>query len=147
MADRGDADRAGSERGRRGFGGRAGNRGKGRRHGGCREEEKWVPMIKLVCPVIRSLEQIYLHSLPIKEYQIIDALVGPGVLKDLVTTISPIQIQTRAGLRTRFKAFFVVSDGNGYAGLGIKCSKEVPIDAIVYVGGRRLLGASGACSY
>ncbi|MBA0558169.1 hypothetical protein Golob_015199 [Gossypium lobatum] len=39
--------------------------------------------------------------------------------------ITPVQKQTRAGQRTRFKAFVVVGDGNGHVGLGVKCSKEV----------------------
>ncbi|KAM7280697.1 hypothetical protein ACFE04_007831 [Oxalis oulophora] len=39
--------------------------------------------------------------------------------------ITPVQKQTRAGQRTRFKAFVVVGDSNGHAGLGVKCSKEV----------------------
>jgi small subunit ribosomal protein S2e len=38
---------------------------------------------------IKSLEQIYLHSLPIKEHQIVDKLC-PG-LKDDVLKIMPIQ--------------------------------------------------------
>jgi len=37
----------------------------------------------------------------------------------------PVQKQTRAGQRTRFKAFVVVGDHNGHVGLGVKCSKEV----------------------
>lgn len=37
----------------------------------------------------------------------------------------PVQKQTRAGQRTRFKAIVVVGDGNGHIGLGVKCSKEV----------------------
>jgi small subunit ribosomal protein S2e len=37
----------------------------------------------------------------------------------------PVQKQTRAGQRTRFKAFVVVGDSNGHVGLGVKCSKEV----------------------
>ncbi|KAG6410564.1 hypothetical protein SASPL_128626 [Salvia splendens] len=37
----------------------------------------------------------------------------------------PVQKQTRAGQRTRFKAFVVVGDSNGHVGLGFKCSKEV----------------------
>lgn len=37
----------------------------------------------------------------------------------------PVQKQTRAGQRTRFKAFVVVGDFNGHVGLGVKCAKEV----------------------
>ena len=48
---------------------------------------------------IKSLEEIYLYSLPIKEHEIIDMFIGE-VLK-----IMPVQKQTRAGQRTRFKAF------------------------------------------
>ncbi len=48
---------------------------------------------------IKSLEEIYLYSLPIKEHEIIDMFIGE-VLK-----IMPVQKQTRARQRTRFKAF------------------------------------------
>jgi small subunit ribosomal protein S2e len=46
-------------------------------------------------------------------------------LKDEVLKIMPVQKQTRAGQRTRFKAFVVVGDSDGHVGLGVKCSKEV----------------------
>lgn len=81
------------ERGAFGCGFRPGGRGdrggpRDRRHARRREEEeKWVLVTKLDRLVregkIRSLEQIYLHSLPIKEYQIIDTLIDHK-LKDEV---------------------------------------------------------------
>jgi small subunit ribosomal protein S2e len=71
------------------------------------------------------LEEIYLHSLPVKEYQIIDHYFPKGTLKDEVMKIMPVQKQTRAGQRTRFKAFVIVGDANGHIGLGVKCAKEV----------------------
>lgn len=83
---------------------------------------------------IASLEEIYIHSLPIKEYQIIDFFYEGkdasgeefnGGLKDEVMKIMPVQKQTRAGQRTRFKAFVIVGDGDGHVGLGVKCAKEV----------------------
>jgi len=39
--------------------------------------------------------------------------------------IKPVQKQTRAGQRTRFKAIVVIGDSKGHVGLGIKTSKEV----------------------
>lgn len=39
--------------------------------------------------------------------------------------IMPVQKQTRAGQRTRFKAFVAIGDFNGHVGLGVKCAKEV----------------------
>jgi len=53
--------------------GKKGKKGKGKKGG---DEKEWVPLTKLGRLVkeqkIQSIEDIYLHSLPIKEYQIID---------------------------------------------------------------------------
>uniref|UniRef100_A0A8C6EBZ2 Small ribosomal subunit protein uS5 n=1 Tax=Moschus moschiferus TaxID=68415 RepID=A0A8C6EBZ2_MOSMO len=46
-------------------------------------------------------------------------------LKDAVLKIMPVQKQTCAGQRIRFKAFVAIGDYNGHVGLGVKCSKEV----------------------
>jgi len=67
-----------------------------------------------------------LFSLKIKEYQIVEFFLGDN-LKDEVMKISPVQKQTEAGQRTRFKAYVIVGDSNGHIGLGVKCSKEVSI--------------------
>ncbi|XP_047143330.1 small ribosomal subunit protein uS5 [Hydra vulgaris] len=130
MADSGSAGgrgRGGFGRGGRGGRGRGRGRG-GRGRGGKSEDKEWTPVTKLGRLVkdlkIKTLEQIYLYSLPIKEFEIIDFFLGPS-LKDEVLKIMPVQKQTRAGQRTRFKAFVAIGDYTCHVGLGVKCSKEV----------------------
>ena len=86
-----------------------------------------VPVTKLGRLVkdgkIKSMEEIYLFSLPVKEFQIVDFFLP--TIKDEVMCIAPVQKQTSAGQRTRFKACVAVGDFDGHVGLGVKCSKEV----------------------
>eukprot|EP01059_Diplonema_ambulator_P029031 TRINITY_DN4811_c0_g2_i1.p1 TRINITY_DN4811_c0_g2~~TRINITY_DN4811_c0_g2_i1.p1 ORF type:complete len:259 (+),score=76.69 TRINITY_DN4811_c0_g2_i1:130-906(+) len=115
--------------------GKSGGFGRGRRgrrggRGGEKAPEEWIPITKLGRLVkdnrIRKIEEIYLHSLPIKESQIIDHFYPKDKpLQDEVMKIMPVQKQSSAGQRTRFKAFIVVGDSDGHIGLGVKCSKEV----------------------
>ena len=122
----------------KGFGSRGGERGgrgkgpRGRSRASPAEDElkSWVPVTKLGRLVrdgkINSIEEIYLHSLPIKEHQIVDYFFsGSSQLSEEVMKIMPVQKQTRAGQRTRYKAFVAVGDFNGHIGLGVKCAKEV----------------------
>ncbi len=107
-----------------GFSGRG--RGRGRRG----DKEGWVPCTKLGRLVqagkFGKLEEIFLYSLPIKEFEIIDHFFpGEDSLQDEVMKIMPVQKQTTAGQRTRFKAFVAVGDGKGHIGLGVKVASEV----------------------
>ena len=94
---------------------------------------------------IKSLEQIYLFSMPVKEYQIVEAFLGTA-LKDEVMKIMPVQKQTRAGQRTRFKVSsgcfcqeFLLSLANAtvqdmYASTGRPDTSSFVLQAFVVVG-------------
>lgn len=130
----------GDEFGKGGFG-KKGKKGKGKKGKGKgkkgQDEDKWVPTTKLGRLVqmgkIESIEEIYLHALPIREFQIIDHFFPPsgpqggGVLKDEVVKIHPVQKMTSAGQRNRFVAYALVGDQNGHVGLGNKVGKEVAV--------------------
>jgi len=78
---------------------------------------------------IESLEQIYTHSIPIKEGEIVETILAAKNIEisDEVMKIISVQKQTMAGQRTRFKAIVVIGDQNGHVGLGVKVAKEVQI--------------------
>ena len=117
------------KRGGRGFG-----KGKGNRRGPRdQKEEEWVPLTNLGRLVkmgfVKKLEQIFYHSIPIKEYQIVDELVKRNnkTLKEECMKIKSVQKQTKAGQRTRFKAVVAVGDEDGHIGVGSKLAKEVQV--------------------
>lgn len=125
FGDRGGRGGRGGERGGRGgAGGPRGPRG---------DDKEWTPLTKLGRLVkynhIKSLEEIYTHSIPIKEAQIVDMLLARNKreLSDEVMKIMSVQKQTKAGQRTRFKAIVAVGDQDGHVGLGVKLAKEVQI--------------------
>jgi len=112
----------------RGTGGRGGPKG-GRRGGGRgRDAEEWIPKTKLGRLVksgkIETIEEVFRFSIPIKEFEIVDHFFKEN-LKEEVMQVKPVQKQTQAGQRTRFKAYVVVGDHEGHVGLGWKCAKEV----------------------
>lgn len=122
-------ERGGFGRGR----GRRGDRGRGRGRGrgggrGRDDENSWTPVTKLGRLVkegkITSIEEIFLFSIPVKEAEIIDYFLKDK-LQDEVMKIMPVQKQSSAGQRTRFKAFVALGDTQGHIGLGVKCSSEV----------------------
>eukprot|EP00917_Polyrhabdina_sp_WS-2016_P018911 GHVP01040680.1.p1 GENE.GHVP01040680.1~~GHVP01040680.1.p1 ORF type:complete len:302 (+),score=56.29 GHVP01040680.1:47-907(+) len=148
MADRGGYSggfgRAGRDSRARG-GARAQRRGRGRK---SPEDElkSWDPLTKLGRLVkrgqITTLEEIFYHSMTIKEHQVVDwiyqmmksSAAADGdefddakkrELEDEVMKIMSVQKQTKAGQRTRFKAFVTVGDRHGFVGLGVKVAKEV----------------------
>jgi small subunit ribosomal protein S2e len=96
-------------------------------------KEEWTPLTKLGRLVkygkIESLEEVYTHSIPIKEAPIVDRLLAnaKAELSDEIMCILSVQKQTKAGQRTRFKAVVAIGDRQGHCGIGIKVAKEVQI--------------------
>ena len=122
-------DKRAAKKGGKGFG-----KGKGNRRGPREQkEEEWVPLTNLGRLVKKKkkkkLEQIFYHSIPIKEYQIVDELMklNNKTLKEECMKIKSVQKQTKAGQRTRFKAVVAVGDGDGHVGVGSKLAKEVQV--------------------
>lgn len=115
---------------RGGFGKRGGKKGKGPRKP---REEEWKPLTNLgrlvFNGIITTLEEIYYHSIPIKESQIVDTLLKNSnkTLVEECLKVKSVQKQTKAGQRTRMKCVIVVGDGDGHIGVGAKLAKEVQL--------------------
>ena len=73
--------------------------------------------------LFRSYEEALATGLPIREVEIVDALL-PG-LSDDVLAVNMIQRMTDSGRRVRFNVLCVVGNGDGYVGLAICKGKEV----------------------
>jgi ribosomal protein uS5 len=107
-----------------------GTKPQGGRRPGRPDDKKWTPVTKLGRMVfenkIKSLEEIFKFSIPIKESEIVDRLIGESEkYKEEVMKVKSVQKQTTAGQRTRMKVWVLIGDGNGHIGLGQKAHKEV----------------------
>lgn len=117
-------------RGGRGGGRPAGGRG-GRPGGRGGRGNDWNPLTKLGRLVkdgkVKTFEEIFRMSVPIKEHEIVKKISEDNEIKfsEEVMKVKPVQKQTKAGQRTRFKAWVLIGDGKGHLGLGQKSHKEV----------------------
>ena len=107
-----------------------GAKGKGPQRRGGPSSSQWRPLTKLGRMVergeIKTLEEIFKFSMPIKEPEIVDKLIGDSELyKEEVMKVMPIQKMTSAGQRTRMKVWVLIGDGKGHIGIGQKAHKEV----------------------
>ncbi len=82
-------------------------------------EVQWVPKTRLGKMVaageVKTIEEAFETGLPIKEAEIVDALIPD--LVDEVLDISMVQRMTDSGRRVKFRCTVVVGNGNGYVGL------------------------------
>ena len=88
---------------------------------------KWVPKTRLgqmvMAGKVLTYEQALATGLPIREVEIIDALI-PN-LEDDVIKVNMVQRMTDSGRRVRFNVMACVGNRDGYVGLGMAKAKEV----------------------
>lgn len=86
------------------------------------EEEKveWVPETRLGKLVkegqVTTMSEALASGLPIREYQIVDALIPE--IRDEVLDINMVQRMTDSGRRVKFRATVIVGNGDGFIGIG-----------------------------
>ncbi|KAG0438670.1 40S ribosomal protein S2 [Dictyocoela muelleri] len=92
-----------------------------------RRRKEWHPRTnlgRLVKARKICAEEIFEHSLPITEPEIIDFLFGSDLHEEILC-IKSIQKQTKAGQRTRMKVVVAVGNKDGYIGIGSKSGRDV----------------------
>ena len=89
---------------------------------------EWVPKTRLGKMVflgeIISMEKAISTGLPLREVEIVDALI-PN-LEDDVLCVNMVQRMTDSGRRVRFNVLAAVGNKDGYIGIGMAKGKEVP---------------------
>lgn len=87
----------------------------------------WVPRTELGRMVqegrIKSIEEIFARGLPIKEVEIVDALL-PG-LKFEVLSVNFVQRQTDSGEVSQYQVTVAVGNEDGYVGVGMGKSRQI----------------------
>ncbi len=83
-------------------------------------KEEWFPKTRLGKLVkegqVTSMSEALASGLPIKEYQIVDALLPE--IRDEVLDINMVQRMTDSGRRVKFRATVIVGNGDGFIGIG-----------------------------
>ncbi|OQS54329.1 rps2 [Ecytonucleospora hepatopenaei] len=89
----------------------------------------WTPKTRLGLLVknghIKTIDEIFKHSLRIQEPEIVDHLLGKGNLKEEILSIKSVQKQSKAGQKTSMKVVVAVGNSNGYIGLGTHSAREM----------------------
>ncbi|MBU4492374.1 MAG: 30S ribosomal protein S5 [Euryarchaeota archaeon] len=84
------------------------------------EAVEWVPQTRLGKLVkegqVTTMGEALASGLPIREYQIVDALLPE--IKDEVLDINMVQRMTDSGRRVKFRATVIVGNGDGFIGIG-----------------------------
>lgn len=91
-----------------------------------KELTKWEPKTTLGKKVrageIKTIDEALAYSTPIKEVEIIDALLPD--LEETIIDVTRVQRTTDSGRRTRFRVVTAVGNKNGYVGVGKAKGKE-----------------------
>jgi small subunit ribosomal protein S5 len=103
------------------------DRRRDRRRESSQTLEQWVPRTRLGKMIqegrVTSIDEVFVGGLPVKEPQIIDALLPD--LQEEVININLVQKQTDAGEKSRFRAIVAVGNRDGYVGLGSGKASQV----------------------
>ncbi|MBO3770108.1 MAG: 30S ribosomal protein S5 [Thermoproteota archaeon] len=83
-----------------------------------------TPLIRMIKEGrVSTLEEVFNMGLKIREPEAVDLLLRK--IREEVISVSPVQKQSDAGEKTRFRALVVVGDEDGHVGIGSAKAKQV----------------------
>ncbi len=95
---------------------------------------EWKPRTKIGAMVkngeVTSIEQVFAMGKPIKEVEIIDALLPE--LEDNVIEIASVQRMTKNNRKQKYRATVIMGDRNGHVGMGV--GKDVEAKPAIQTG-------------